>query len=243
MALTEEFNSALRTRVTHGSYFPSFLPDALASIAVDLLGVEGASLSLLSDDLRMPLAASDDNARTAEILQFTLGDGPCLLTHLSLQTHALSQADLGARFPLYLIDLMARTPYRSVVTTPLLLGVGLVGALDLYRTDPGATGAELIEDARQVASLVTATLRAGSDDGADGPAWLLGPSTQLRAKAWIAIGLVSRAADLGSGDALDLIRGYAWNQGRTIDEVSYDLASHTIEVEAVIKDAPPAGYL
>ena len=59
-----------------------------------------------------------------------------------------------------------------------------------------------------------------------------------RATAWIAIGLISRAADITPQDALDLIRAYAWQQNQTIDDISYELASHTTLAEQLLDPSP-----
>src|SRR6185437_11302048 len=54
------------------------LPVRLAQACVAVLPVSGAGISLLYDDFRVPLGASDDAASCAEQLQFTTGEGPCL---------------------------------------------------------------------------------------------------------------------------------------------------------------------
>jgi hypothetical protein len=59
---------------------PELLPVRLARAAVRVLpGVAGAGISVLADPgMRVPLGASDEDAATAERLQFTVGEGPCL---------------------------------------------------------------------------------------------------------------------------------------------------------------------
>ena len=65
MDLYTSFRNHLDASTAASGYWPSFLPEVLTRIAVTLLGVDGASLSLLSDELRMPLAASDEQARSS----------------------------------------------------------------------------------------------------------------------------------------------------------------------------------
>ena len=54
------------------------LPVLLARACARVLGVAGAGISVFADDYRVPLGASDNDASSAERLQFTLGEGPCL---------------------------------------------------------------------------------------------------------------------------------------------------------------------
>ncbi|RYZ32240.1 MAG: hypothetical protein EOP01_01600, partial [Propionibacteriaceae bacterium] len=53
-------------------------PSVLATAAVAVLPVEGASISMIQPKLRVPLAWSSPDAEIAERHQTTLGDGPCL---------------------------------------------------------------------------------------------------------------------------------------------------------------------
>ena len=56
---------------------PGLVPTAVSVACAEVLGVDGAGLSLVGD-LRVPLAASTPEVRRAEQLQTTLGEGPCL---------------------------------------------------------------------------------------------------------------------------------------------------------------------
>jgi len=76
------------------------LPVRLARACVQVLPVDGASISVLTEDFRYPLGASDDTANAAERLQFTQGEGPCLD---ALRTNSPVQAnaqDIYRRWPL-----------------------------------------------------------------------------------------------------------------------------------------------
>src|SRR4051794_25421528 len=54
------------------------LPDRWCRAVVDVLGVDGAAISVyLGADLAVPIGASGVEATTGEALQFTLREGPC----------------------------------------------------------------------------------------------------------------------------------------------------------------------
>lgn len=60
--------------------------------------------------MRVPLGASDEDAATAERLQFTVGEGPCLQAHSSARPVYTPAAVFAARWPLLYEELTARTP-------------------------------------------------------------------------------------------------------------------------------------
>src|SRR3954471_8525889 len=58
---------------------PELLPTRLTRACLAVLpAADGAGLSLLDNDFRVPIGATDDVAALAERLQFTIGEGPCL---------------------------------------------------------------------------------------------------------------------------------------------------------------------
>jgi hypothetical protein len=63
--------------------------------------VAGAGIGVLADPgMRVPLGASDEDAATAERLQFTVGEGPCLQAHSSARPVYTPAAVFAARWPL-----------------------------------------------------------------------------------------------------------------------------------------------
>ena len=78
---------------------PELLPAGLARAAVRVPpGVAGAGISVLADPgLRVPMGASDDDAATAERLQFTVGERPCPQAHSSARPVYAPAAVFAAR--------------------------------------------------------------------------------------------------------------------------------------------------
>ncbi len=82
-----------------GSASIEMLPVRLTRAAVTVLNVQGASLSVLSGTVRVPLGASDDAANAAERLQFTFGEGPCMAAlHGGAAVH-VNEDEIARRWP------------------------------------------------------------------------------------------------------------------------------------------------
>lgn len=192
------------------------------------------SLSLLSDELRMPLGGNNATARAAEMVQFTQGDGPCIDTYRTGRPAALGRCELEARWPMYYDAITAATPYQAIMSVPLIASERTVGAMDAYSVDPARPSAAALHDAVALARpLVRAVLDIDQRselelDDFTRLGHLDNEQTHRRSTNWVAIGLIGRAADLSSFEALDVIRAYALRSGRIIDDVAYDLASHNL---------------
>jgi hypothetical protein len=112
---------------------PELLPARLARACTAVLPVDGAGLSFFfSAERRLPLGASDPDAATAERLQFTAGEGPCITAHGTQDCVLADARELQQRWPGYADALFARTPIRGVISVPLRGTLQGVGALDLY---------------------------------------------------------------------------------------------------------------
>ncbi|MCW2527293.1 MAG: hypothetical protein JWM76_2153 [Pseudonocardiales bacterium] len=214
------------------------LPSRLARAAADVLPVEGVGLSVFSVDYRVPLGASSALACDAERLQFTYGEGPCLQAYLSAVPMRASSARVEASWPLFYGDLIAHTPYRSVVALPLRrVAPNQGGALDLYLSDPLLADSLDLEDALTVAELIVdiLTLAESDDDPAElpGPAWLHGPAAQRRMQIWVAVGMINVALHRHDDDALALLRAYAFGNSETVDAVAQAVVDREIPIEAL----------
>jgi hypothetical protein len=111
-------------------------PSVLARAVTDLLPVDAGGISTLLGALRLPLGASSDAAQTAEVLQTSLGEGPCLAAAVAKSTCVADLAELTTRWPVYGDELTRQTPFRSVAAVPLRTPDGAVyAALDLFAED------------------------------------------------------------------------------------------------------------
>jgi hypothetical protein len=215
------------------------LPLRLVRAIGDLLPVDGVGLSVVSDDFRVPLAATSEPADRAERLQFTLGDGPCLSAARQRRILATDDQEMRRRWPMYAEALSEQTPYRAVVTIPVGLD-SVTAAIDLYFSDakrlrdlPLVTAAIVVEQT----ALALGGRADGSadrhgteqDDSLDGSSqdWLKTATGGRRAQVWVATGIVMVAVDCGGDDALALMRSAAYAAGVSLDEVAAELVAGT----------------
>lgn len=233
MDLTQDFTARV-TAAEQDLPGPELLPLRLVRACAQLLPVAGAGLSVyFAADRRLPLGGSDPMAGTAERLQFTVGEGPCLTAHGSGSPVLADEDELRSRWPAYHDALVAHTPIRGVISLPLHGGLQEIGALDLYVRPPGSVRDLGLADALAVTTALSDTFAAAMDHEPrreSGPAWLDAPAAGRRALVWQAVGLVSVALELDSADALTLLRAHAYGTDRDLDEVADALLANRMSV-------------
>lgn len=154
--LSEVLGEFARTMVTD---FPiQRILDRLVERIVVILPITGAGVTLIRPGADPQyVAASDGAALGFEKLQSELDEGPCLLAYHSGE--AVAVADLAAedRFPRFTSRALAEG-LRAVFTFPLRSGTERLGALDLYRDQPGPLDEETMAAAQTLADVACAYL-------------------------------------------------------------------------------------
>lgn len=221
---------------------PGLVPTVLAAACQEVLGVDGAGLSLIGD-LRVPLAASNPEVRRAEQLQTTLGEGPCLSAVATGEGLAANPVQMMQGWPLFHHELTRQTSFRSVVSLPLVTPVRQpFGALDLY-----FTGAEpdrgLLEDpvrrdvVRVIATFLTgaplATLLSGDAASLALPGGAGGVVAD-RMNVWAAVGMLMGATGISQPEALARLRGHAFSHTLSLEEIAHQLTTHQLPVQELV---------
>jgi hypothetical protein len=241
VSLTDDFRSAVdgEERVDG----PELLPTVLAEACVKVLGVGGAGLSVTRAvgsprALRVPLGASDETAARAERLQTSLGEGPCLTATGAAEPVTADAASIAARWPVFHAELTAQTPFRSVASLPLRWGEPAepVAALDLYLTSPDAPSPRLLSGGivETIAEMLFTSTDRVERRGTWLPAWMASPGARRRMNVWVAVGILTGHAGLASGDALALLRAYAFGHGLTLDDLAESMSSQQLDPETVL---------
>jgi hypothetical protein len=135
------------------------LPTTLVEACGELLAVDGVGIGL-TGEMRVPLAATSAEAVTAEALQTTIGEGPCL-TAAAHGTRLVADAtSMATTWPIFGSALISRTSFRSVASVPLrTVGGSVFGAVDLYSADADATTLDaVIDDAARIAEVIAGGL-------------------------------------------------------------------------------------
>jgi len=229
------FEHELREPVPDTMAGPELLPARMARAVARALPVDGAGLSLHDPGgLRTPLGASDATAGHAERLQFTFGGGPCLRAHDDGTTIAFDEAMIIRNWPQLHESLVGGTPFRAVLSVPLLPPLGPLVVLDLYLGDREAM---LRLDRDDVEDVVVALTRMfvgvmrDPAERADEGNWWSGPDARRRTQVWQAMGMTSLGLHLEAGDALALLKAHAFAAGRVVDDVAADLVAGRITTE------------
>ncbi|MDT4941190.1 MAG: hypothetical protein QOJ34_1279 [Pseudonocardiales bacterium] len=219
------------------------LPTRLARACAYALGVDGAGLSVLESDFRVPLGASSDMASHAERLQFTQGEGPCLDAVSEGHDVAAGAADLRRRWPQFADALFSETSYRAVITMPLSVTNSTRGALDLFFVDEARLGTLRLADTAHVSAAIVRALR--DADALDRPVaqsewtdefipgWLTGAAANHRRVVWFAVGMTMARFDVSGPDALALLRAYAYGHGDVLDEVAAALVEGRLHLKEI----------
>jgi diguanylate cyclase (GGDEF)-like protein len=154
--LADVLSEFARTVVTD---FPiQAILDHLVLRIVDVLPIGAAGVTLISPGAEPRyVAASDDSALRFERLQSELGEGPCVAAYETGKAVAIPDLRDDDRFPLFASRALAEG-LVAVFTFPLHHGDNQLGALDLYRTEPGALDAHATAAAQTLADVATAYL-------------------------------------------------------------------------------------
>jgi hypothetical protein len=203
--------------------------ERLCRRAVQAAAADGGGVAVVSNGgSRGTLCATDDVATRIEEAQFVLGEGPCVDAsswRAPVLVDDLSDPSEGvqARWPGFL-ETATAAGVRAVYAFPLRIGAITLGAMDLYRRQPGpltagqTAAALLASDAIAIAMLDTA--RSPADGSAD--AW---PRSAARALVHNAAGMVTIQAGVSIEEALVQLRAAAYSAGRSVDDVADDVVS------------------
>lgn len=213
--------------------------DRLCEACVSLLDVDAAAISLVFDGASSgTLGASGKSARRYDELQFVFGEGPCL--------DAVNQ-----RIPILVVDLadtaetrwsaygpaMLANEIRCVYAIPVVLAGEFVGALDLFRTQPGRLPGEQLVGAVAAAELagiplldlLDGDLHAAVSDP-DSNAWAE-LNVLSRAEVSQATGMLVAQLEVEPAEALIRLRAHAYATGRSATDVARAILDRRVNLE------------
>jgi diguanylate cyclase (GGDEF)-like protein len=130
--------------------------DYLVGRIVELLPVDGAGVMLMGRAQRLHfIAASDEKILVLQGLQNELGQGPCLAAYATGEAVAVTDLAGDVRFPTF-SPRAAAAGLGAVFTFPMRLDENRLGALDLYRSRPGALNSHDLRGAQVLADVAAA---------------------------------------------------------------------------------------
>ncbi len=202
-------------------------PPSLATLCrgcVVLLPVSGAAISLMAPAHSQSVASAfDGRARAVQDLEFTLGEGPAMDAYAqSLPVLVPDVMSRARRWPQFCAA-VAAMGVEAVFALPLVTTAASIGVLVLYRDEAGALDDHELDDALEVADLVTQlVLVMQSEAATESVAWALGGSDH-RAVVHQATGMIAVQIDSDVEEALVRLRAHSFAADRPIREVAEDV--------------------
>jgi hypothetical protein len=205
----------------------------LCEVSRDMVDVSGAGIMLMSGELpRGSLCTTNDVSDLIEELQYTLGEGPCVDAHN--QSRVVLEPDLAdPAAPRWL----AFTPRAveagvgAVFAFPLQLGTVRLGALDLYRDEPGPLTDDQHADGLALAEVIAHWVL---DVQADAPPGAVAEELDLGADFHVVVhnaaGAVSVQLGVTIAEALIRLRAHAFATDRRLRDVAEDVVTRKLRL-------------
>jgi len=239
MSAQERLRDALGASLA-GSGGPLAAATRLCQACVELLPVDGASISLTLDGTnRGTFGSSSPLSRHLDELQFTFGEGPCLdAAHSNAPVLVGDLHDpADSRWPAF-TDAVLDSGVSSVFALPVRLSAQPVGALDLFRTAAGPLGEDALDGGLLAAELAAAPLLdllAGHTDweaaGQPDDGWLQLASLE-RLEVYQATGMIMAALDVDATEALVRLRAHAFAVDLTAGQVAWQIVERVVSLDS-----------
>ncbi len=214
--------------------------DRLCEVCVVLLNVDAAAISLIFDGATIgTLGCSSESARRLDEVQFTVGEGPCvdsITQRAPVLVVDLVDAD-DRRWPAFGPAMLAQQ-IRAVFALPVVVAGEYVGALDLFRHQPGPLDRESLAGAVVAAEiagiplidLLSADFQAAIGDPKSN-AWT-DLNALSRAEVGQATGMLMAQLDIDPTEALVRLRAHAFATGRSATDIARDILDRRLKLES-----------
>ena len=196
--------------------------------------MSGAGVMLMSGDIpRGSLCTTNEVSHLIEELQYTLGEGPCVDAYR--QDTVVTEPDLAeplARRWLAFTPPALQAGVRAVFGFPLRVGTVRLGALNLYRTQPGPLDADQHANALVLADVAARwVLEAQAGAPPDTVAQELEVGADFHFVVHNAAGMVSVQLGVSITEALIRLRGHAFSHDRLLADVAGDVIARRLALE------------
>ncbi|MEY2426501.1 MAG: hypothetical protein QOI61_2073 [Actinomycetota bacterium] len=217
-----------------GDQPPGFETRRLCRVCADVTAMTGAGIMLMSDDIpHGSVCTTDDVSALIEQLQYDLGEGPCVDAY-RLDRPVL-EPDLAepkqARWIAFSPPAL-EAGARAVFGFPLQVGAVKLGALNLYRDEPGPLDDEQHADALVMADIAAEAILMLQ---AEAPVGALAAELETGAEfQWVihqAAGMVAAQVEASVGQALIQLRAFAFGNDRPLTAVARDVVARNLRFD------------
>jgi hypothetical protein len=207
---------------------------SLCAAGVDVLGLTGVGIMLLSGTQLDCVAVSDGATGEIEALELMVGEGPCLDAFRTRT--ACFDADLADDRSVTWTAFRAGALAAGVHAAfgfPVVVADDCIGVLNCYRDRAGDLSPEQVADAQLVANMSGRTIVSWQADAPAGQlAWQLEKSGNYSVGVHQAVGRVSVQAEISVDDAMTLLRAHAFAHDRTIIQIASDILTGRLRFDA-----------
>jgi GAF domain-containing protein len=195
----------------------------------------GVMLTDHHGDLQV-LASTDEQMRLMELYELQRQEGPCIDAHRRGEAVVEPDLDATARWPQFTAEARERG-YRAAFAFPMRLRGEQIGALNLFRTEPGSIDAQLVRATRAFADMAAIGIlqERAVREGHELARQLQG-ALNSRIVLEQAKGIVAERAGCELGEAYQLLRWYARNHNRALRVVAAAVVSGDLSASDL---APP----
>ena len=194
----------------------------------------GAGIMLMSDDMPAgSVCTTNDVSAVIEQLQYDLGEGPCV--DAFRHDRPVGEPDLAdpavVRWPAFSGPALD-AGVRAVFGFPLQVGAVRLGALNLYRGQPGALTDDQHADGLVMADLAAQAvlvLQTGARAGELAAELDVGADFQYAVHQ--AAGMVAAQLDVSVAQALIRLRAHAFGNDRALTDVAADVIARTLRFD------------
>ena len=203
----------------------------LCEVCAEATVLTGAGIMLMSGELSQgSVCSSDATSAALEELQFMVGEGPCVDAYH--QDRPVLEPDLAdpstPRWPGFTPGALDAGA-RAIFGFPMQVGAVRLGALNLYRDQPGPISDDQHADARIMAQVAARQVLAMQ---ADAPAGALAGELEtggnFRFVVHQASGMVAAQLEVGVAEALIRIRARSFAEQRPLTDIATDVVERRL---------------
>ena len=213
----------------------------LAAHCVQLLDVDAAGLMLADKRGKLHAsAASSESARLLELFELQTDAGPCVDAYrTAAQVVNADLRDSAERWPRF-AEAARLTGFVSVHALPLRLRSTVIGALNLFSSQPGPLSGADIRTGQALADIATIGILAQRTVH---QAELLAAQLQNALTSRIAIeqakGILAERRQITVDEAFEILRRHARTHNLRLSELARDVAARSSTVAALLRAPLP----
>ena len=206
----------------------------LCTMCAEVTGMSGAGVMLMSGDMPQgSVCTTNTVSELIEELQYTLGEGPCVDAY-RLDRPVLEPDLDSPSIPRWtaFTGPAVTAGVRAIFGFPLQVGAVRLGALNLYRDQPGPLTDEQHADALVAADIVAQAillLQAKAPSGQLAAELEVGANFQYVVHQ--ASGMVAAQLGVSVGQALVQMRAYAFGNERPLADVAADVLARRLRFD------------